>query len=315
MSLAFLANIGKSAASLGQKAKFFWRVHGPLIKTVTAVGTGVGATVTACVATTKLEPIIDVHNAELENMKARHEEDPQDYDEKALHKDMRKLYRHTIASIGKLYSLPAALQVASIACSIGSYRQLHAENLAIGAAYVALDKAYKAIKPAPTSEPLRLGDGSRSDEFDVEEEDGAQEGNRVGWAELDDVIHGEEFSPYARWFRPSNINWRNDPLHNEAYFRKCAEIANDWLYSDGHVYLERIYQLMDLELSEAGARVGWVANKWDDDGTPFVGDGKIVITYKPVYLTGAGDDDFPSAYILDFNVDGLIEHIYKHKRY
>lgn len=208
----------------------------PEILTVVGIGTSVGATVTACAATTKLEPILDEHRVAAENVK----EDP-NLDEKEKKKELTKVYAKTGKKLVKLYALSAALEGVSVACQIGSTGMLRKENKALTAAYAALLGAYK------------------SQQEDIPKEVEAVDEN----GEKTTVKVSNRLSPYAVIFDKNNPNWRKRAADNETFLVCQMNAANDILHARGHIFLNEVYDLIGMPRTEAGQFVGWVDGMGD----------------------------------------------------
>ena len=290
------AMILKPFAAIGRKTSLFWKAHGAAIQTGASIGLGVASTVTACVATTKLEGVVDEHKERIDNLKASLAAEPPIITEQEYKTELRKTYAHTAKEVGKLYWLPALLQVGSALCSIGSYRQLRADNLALGAAYIGLDKAYKALKAKSGEEQKDVVFVESAEKAELPEPSTQPD----GYATYDlDTLAGEELSPYARMITKGNPIYDDDVERMLATIRKFQTYLEDEKITDGWVYLERAYKYMHLEASEASAAVGWAR----------YGDGDDQILIKTIVLNGG------EAYIVDFNVDGPLRYLYKGRKF
>lgn len=243
----------------------------PEILTAVGIGTSLAATVTACKATTELEPILDRHKEAVDDIHAR--EFASEKEQKAA---LTKAYLGTGKKLAKLYALPAALEGVSIACQIGSTKVLRKENKALTAAYMGLLEAYRSQHNGSAKK-----DGSEGEETAKEQ---------------DTVSVTNALSPYAIVFDKKNGNWRRRASDNKTFLICKMNEMNDLLHARGHVFLNEVYDNVGMPRTEAGQLVGWV------DGM-----GDSFIDFNMVEGTDADGDN---VFWIDFNVDGSIMYIF-----
>lgn len=257
----------------------------------------VGSTVLACRATLKLHEVLEESQNDLETAKTVKENYPEKYSDEDVRKDVAIIYVRSGVKVVRLYAPSVILGAASIAALTKSHNILQDRNAALTAAYVALDKSFREYRQRVVE---KYGEDEdrylRHDtEVVVSSEDGKKKPQtmvRVGPGEP---------SGYARFFDQLSRNWSKEPEYN-VYFLKCQQnYMNDLLNARGHVFLNEVYDALDLPRSQAGSVVGWVRGS---DGDGYIDFG--------VFRPDASDSviDFVNgregAVLLDFNVDGVI---------
>ena len=130
------------------KAGLKLKKHSPEI--LAAVGTVgvVASAVMACKATTKISEILDDTNDQLNTIRGA-STDPnlaERYSVDDAKKDTTIVYIQTGVKFAKLYGPAVAVGVASIGCLLGSNHILRKRNVALAAAYTAVDKSFKAYR-------------------------------------------------------------------------------------------------------------------------------------------------------------------------
>lgn len=254
----------------------------------------VGSTVLACRATLKMDEIVDEAKSKLDLAKTLEHED---YGEKDRQRDISLIYFQTSVKVVRTYLPAIIVGSASIAALTYSHNILTRRNIALTAAYSALDKGFReyrarVIDKYGEDEDRNLRYGSQ--EVEVIDEKGKSK----------KVIRAAPGTPsiYARFFDSYSANWGKDHDYN-MYFLLCQQNwANDCLKARGHVFLNEVYDLLGLDRSKAGAVVGWIQSKngETDNHISFgVFDGKTQVARD--FVNG-----YEGAILLDFNVDGVI---------
>lgn len=271
--------------------------HSPTILFGSGIVLGVATVATACKATLKIESVLDRHEEMAEKIKTVQSPD---YSERDRKSDMTKLYIQTVAQFTKLYGPSILLGMASVACLTQSHRILSSRNAALTAAYSAVDKAFKEYRSRVVADQGAEKDreyryGSETKEVLVEDTNGPKK-KKV-------KVPGDgKYSMYARLFDETNPSWQNNAEYNMAFLRLQQNWANDRLRSRGHLFLNEVYDCLNLEHTPAGSQVGWLYNKGTgDDYVDFgIWDDKNMDSTVN-FMSGLEDCLF-----LDFNVDGVI---------
>ena len=94
------------------------------------------------------------------------------------------------------------------------------------------------------------------------------------------------------------------------FLRRIQDQANDKLRLRGHLFLNEVYDMLDIPRTRAGAVVGWVYDENRKDSDCFVDFGlyndALHDEAKRLFINGN-----ERAVLLDFNVDGVIYDLLK----
>jgi hypothetical protein len=264
----------------------------------------------ACKATTKISSILDesretvdaIHDT-LERVEAGEDIDYSVEDSK---KDLVITYAQTGLKITKLYAPAAILATVSISSIVASHHILRKRNVALAAAYATVDKSFKEYRNRVTE---RFGNevereiryGIKAKEFTETKVD--ENGKEKSTEITTNVVDTTPSSPYAKFFDASSKAWEKDPEYNLMFLRGQQAYANDLLRARGHLYLNEVYDMLDIPRTKAGQVVGWIYDEKNPIGDNYVDFG-IYETHR------MANRDFVNGYepviILDFNVDGNI---------
>lgn len=265
--------------------------NSPHIFFVAGLGGAVGATVMACKATLKTEPILDQIKEEVEAAKLRGPYASQKEENQAV----ARVYVRGAAKIGKLYAPSVVVGGLAVACLTGSHVQLTRRNTALMGSLAATMQAFETYR-----ERVRevLGVEAEKDLYDGTESQTIKHPD--GTKELVKVRTRPGLSLYAKQFDRSNPKWQKNAEMNRAFIQIQQDIANHDLNAQGYVFLNDVYEALGFERTKAGQHVGWVRN---GDG-----DGYIDFGLQEIHNAGLVDGTTKEAW-LDFNVDGPIEAI------
>lgn len=297
-------NITRSLHKVGFKIK----KHSPEILAVVGV-VGVGATVvTACVATTKLSDILDETTDTIEkiNETVANPDFADKYSEEDATKDKVIVYTQTSVKIAKLYAPSVILGVASVGCFLTSHNILRKRNIALAAAYAAVDKGFKEYRSRVVErfgealdQELRFNVKAKEFEEVVINEKGEEEIVKKTVS----VVDPNTYSDYARFFDEACPGWSKDPEYNLTFLKRQQNFANEKLQTNGFLFLNDVYEMIGIPKTKAGQIVGWIYDEKNPVGDNFVDFG--------IYdVNNEAKRDFVNGYersiLLDFNVDGNI---------
>lgn len=117
---------------------------------------------------------------------------------------------------------------------------------------------------------------------------------------------GNGTSIYARFFDESSRCWQKNPEYNLTLLKRVEHDANQRLRSEGVLFLNDVYDMLDIPRTKAGQKVGWRYFKNPEDN--IYGDNYVSLGIHNV--NRAGNRDFVNGYqpvvLLDFNVDGAV---------
>lgn len=283
--------------------------HSPELLLAGGIILGVGATVMACKATLKVEGVLDVYHKNLENitmvMDPENREKFENYTDEDAKRDKFVNFIQTIGKLGKLYAPAIGLGIMSVSCLLGSYRIMNQRQIALNAAYLAVKKAYDDYRERVKEE---IGEEAEDDLFHGVKKITSEEvvKNKKGDEKVVKkeglVRNGSGYSPYARFFDESSVYFRKDQGLNKLFLIQTQSQMNDLLKLRGHVFLNEVYDALDIPHSKEGAVVGWKLGN---------GDNYIDFGIWDPYKEGARRfvNEFERAILLDFNVDGVIYDI------
>ena len=285
--------------------------HSPEILLVVGITGTVASAVLACKATLKVEKIIRNHKSKVESINNVWESiqagdiSTSEYSEQDRKKDLTIAYVQTAVGFVKLYGPAVTLGAASIACLLGGHRIMKKRNVALVAAYKAVEESFNAYRQRVKDDFGEEKDyiyknGLKSET--VTEIDVGEDGKPIKVKKT--KLNADDATPsmYARFFDETSTEWSKTPEYNLLKLRAEQNYMNDLLKTRGHVFLNEVYDTLGLERSQAGAAVGWVFDK-DKGGDNFIDFGVFDgdTQRKRDFVNG-----YERAVLLDFNVDGVI---------
>lgn len=301
-------NFMMKASRMFNNAGLQIKKHSPeILLGVGIVGT-VASTVMACKATTKLDSILKetkqttdiIHaGATVGNIEGH------EYTQEDAKKDLTIVYAQTGVKLVKLYAPAIAVGALSIACIVSGHKILKGRNLALAAAYAAVDKGFKDYRKNVVEKfgeeiDKELRYNVKAKEYETKETD--EKGKEKTTKEIVNVVDSDA-SVYARFFDELCPDYEKDAEFNLMFLRKQQEWANEVLRSRGHLFLNEVYDSLGIPRTKAGQVVGWIYDEKKPVGDNYVDFG--------IYNTKrASNREFVNGYekaiLLDFNVDGDI---------
>lgn len=248
------------------------RQHSPAILFGAGV-IGVGTTVVlACRATLKLEDTLAETKLKLDKIDAAAKLKDPDFNEDTQKKAQVAVYVSSGMKIVRLYAPAAVVGLASIGALTGAQVILNRRVAGLGAAYMAVQEAFdkyrsRVIEKYGVEDDIEFRHQFEDREYVEEAEDGSGPVVKTVRQPTDGSLSG-----YARLFDEHNHNWKRDP-HGNLMFLSCQQNwANQMLQNRGHLFLNEVYDMLGFDRTQAGALVGWVWRKHEDDqvGDPYV---------------------------------------------
>lgn len=295
--------IMKSVNGVASKTIMKLKKHSPEILVVAGIAGTVVSAVLACKATTKVAEILDETKGTLDTI---HEGmktgaiNGQEYTTEDGKKDTVVVYAQTGMKLAKLYGPAIILGTLSITSILASNNILRKRNVALGAAYAAIDKSFKEYRGRvierfgeQVDTELKYGiKAKKFGEIEVDPETGKEKKVKKTVMVADPNLQ----SDYAVYFDSKSRNYETNPDYNRMFLKAQQAFANDKLQTRGHLFLNEVLDDLDLPRTPAGQIVGWT--KDGPDG---------YVNFRIVEVERETEDGrHEPALLLDFNVEGNI---------
>ena len=284
--------------------------HSPEILVVAGVVGTVTSAVIACKATIKLNDILNesketvdkIHHA-IENPEKLSEE----YTEEEGKKDLAIVYTQSVLKVTKLYAPSVILGTLSITAILTSNNILRKRNVALAAAYTAVNKSFKEYRGRVVERfgkeldhELRYNIKAKEFEEKVIDEKTGKEKTVKKTVEIAEI---DQYSDYAKFFDEGCAGWTKDPEKNLFFLRRQQDYANEVLKAKGYLFLNDVYDMLGIPRTKAGQIVGWIYDEKNPIGDNFVDFGIYDGNKETVrnFVNG-----YERTILLDFNVDGNI---------
>lgn len=295
--------IMKSVNGVTSKAVMKLKKHSPEILVVAGTAGTVVSAVLACKATTKVAEILDETKGTLDTIHDGMETgaiNGQEYTTEDGKKDTVVVYAQTGMKLAKLYGPAIILGTLSITSILASNNILRKRNVALGAAYAAIDKSFKEYRGRvierfgeQVDTELKYGiKAKKFEEIEVDPETGKEKKVKKTVMVADPNLQ----SDYAVYFDSKSRNYETNPDYNRMFLKAQQAFANDKLQTRGHLFLNEVLDDLDLPRTPAGQIVGWT--KDGPDG---------YVNFRIVEVERETEDGrHEPTLLLDFNVEGNI---------
>lgn len=295
--------IMKSVNGVASKTVMKLKKHSPEILVVVGIAGTVVSAVLACKATTKVAEILDETKGTLDTIHEGMETgaiNGQEYTTEDGKKDTVVVYVQTGVKLAKLYGPAIILGTLSITSILASNNILRKRNVALGAAYAAIDKSFKEYRGRvierfgeQVDTELKYGiKAKKFEEIEVDPETGKEKKVKKTVMVADPNLQ----SDYAVYFDSKSRNYETNPDYNRMFLKAQQAFANDKLQTRGHLFLNEVLDDLDLPRTPAGQIVGWT--KDGPDG---------YVNFRIVEVERETEDGrHEPALLLDFNVEGNI---------
>lgn len=295
--------IMKSVNGVTSKAVMKLKKHSPEILVVAGIAGTVVSAVLACKATTKVAEILDETKGTLDTIHDGMDTgaiNGQEYTTEDGKKDTVVVYAQAGMKLAKLYGPAIILGTLSITSILASNNILRKRNVALGAAYAAIDKSFKEYRGRvierfgeQVDTELKYGiKAKKFEEIEVDPETGKEKKVKKTVMVADPNLQ----SDYAVYFDSKSRNYETNPDYNRMFLKAQQAFANDKLQTRGHLFLNEVLDDLDLPRTPAGQIVGWT--KDGPDG---------YVNFRIVEVERETEDGrHEPALLLDFNVEGNI---------
>jgi len=265
------------------------------------------STVIACKKTLKVNDILEEKRKTVDNIHECLEAEDIEYTQEDANKDLTIVYTQTGVKLFKLYLPAIALGALSITSIVAGHTILKKRNVALMAAYAIIDRSFKRYRSNVVE---RFGEeidnelryNVKTTEIITKDEKGKEKKEVVKTTDGEGVITG--YSDYAKFFDASCEAFTKDPEFNLMFLRRQQDFANEKLKCQGHLFLNEVYDMLDIPRTKAGQVVGWI---YDPKNKDSIGDNYVDFgIYKNCEPHRRFVNGLEQNILLDFNVDGVI---------
>lgn len=285
-----------------------FKKHSPEILVGAGIVGAVASGVMACKATLKIDDVLSETKDNLEKINGYVEENgySDKYTETDYKKDLTISYVKGGMELAKLYAPSVALGALSITAILAGHHILRKRNVALAAAYTAIDSSFKQYRNRVVEKfgeeldkELKYGIKAKEIEETVVNEDGTE----TTIKKTVNVADPLNVSEYAKFFDDGCKGWTKDPDFNLMFLRDQQKYANLLLKQKGHLFLNEVYDLLGIPRTTAGQVVGWLYDEKCPNGDNYVDFGiyDLYDDKKRDFVNG-----YERTILLDFNVDGPI---------
>ena len=312
-----LNNITNNFTRTFNKVGIQLKKHSPEILVVAGIVGTVTSTVMACKATTKVNDVLADSKEELDKIHVAGERlekgkellcnDGSKYTEEQNKKDLAIVYTQSAIKVAKLYAPSVILGALSITAILSSNNILRKRNVALAAAYTAIDKSFKEYRGRVVERfgkeldhELRYNIKAKEFEETVVDEKTGKEKKVKKTVEVSEL---DQYSDYAKFFDEGCAGWSKDPEKNLFFLKRQQDYANEVFKAKGHLFLNDVYDMLGIPRTKAGQIVGWIYDEKNPVGDNFIDFG-IYDTHKEANRSFV--NGYERTILLDFNVDGNI---------
>lgn len=314
-----LNELTNAATRTFHKVGFQLKKHSPEILVVSGVVGTVVSAVVACKATTKINFVLEEtkHNVDIIHTSAEKGEvvvpaenggtEVVPYTAEDSKKDLTIVYAKTAVKVAKLYAPAVVLGAASITGILCGHNMLRKRNLALAAAYTAVDTGFKQYRNRVIE---RFGEQmDRELKYDIkakeiEEVTTDKKGKEKTVKSTVEVADpAGAMSPYTFCFDETSSCWVRDAESNKFFLARQQDYANEKLKSRGYMFLNEVLDMLGIPRCRAGQTVGWMYDEKNPIGDNYIDFGVLNIHCEANrnFVNG-----LEKSIWLNFNVDGDI---------
>lgn len=304
--VAFINNVSRTFHKVG----FTLKKHSPeILVGIGVVGT-VASAVLACRATLKVNDVIEESKTNIDKIHTATEKGVTEaglpYHAEDSKKDLTIVYAQTGFKFVKLYAPSVLLGAASLGCILTSHNIIRKRNIALAAAYTAVDTGFKEYRGRvierfgkDLDKELRYNIKAKEIEEVIVDENGKEKTVK----KTIEVANPNTYSDYARCFDETCAGWERNAEHNLFFLRQQQNYANELLKTQRYLFLNDVYKMLGIPVTQAGQAVGWLYDEECPNGDNYVDFGiyDLYDEKKRNFVNG-----YEKSIWLDFNVDGPI---------
>lgn len=255
------------------KAKLWGIKRSPEILLAAGIISGGVALFTAVKETLKAEEVLDEHERKMDEIVgaldlANTSEEEIDYTEDDAKKDKVKAYIQTGWAFAKLYAPTFIFAGLSLTCILTSHGIMRKRNLALAATLATVRSAFDDYKGRVIRDlGPEMNEHFLYDTVDKTIEKEVTDDNGKTKKVKEKYKAPTANSAYSRFFDESNPNWEKDGSANYFFIRSQLIYLQDKLISKGHLFLNEVYDALDMPITIAGQSAGWIYDYSNRDKT------------------------------------------------
>ena len=296
----FKALATTATSVVGRQALKFQK-HSPTIMFAGGIVGVVATVVLSSKATLQLEAIAEDAKNKLDAANSLHDSKHPDYSEQDFQNDRVIVFAQAGVKVVKIYAPALVVGILSVAALTGAHVTLNRRNVAVTAAYAALDKGFReyqerVIDVVGPEKELEYRYGVASEEVETIDAKGKKRTTVVKSA--------AGGSPYARFFDARNQNWSPTAEYNLFFLKGHQNTLNDRLRVRGWITLNDAYDALGMDRTKAGLVMGWVLDGKGDNFVDFgIWDDQNMERVHN-FMTGA-----EGQLLIDFNVCHIFDQV------
>lgn len=302
-----------------KKAQFNFEQNKGLYFTLLSAGLEIGALILMARQAPKAEKVLIPTNKKINKLKEELN-DSEKINNKLIYpeehkKEIRKIQRKTLIEIAKIYSGPAILAGLSLTFMGTSYKVMKDKQIALGAAYVTLENAFKAYRNRVKE---HLGENEENIIYkDIRDAEIKKEVVDPETGEIKEVLENIKKAhtggPWEIFFDAASPIWHKNGRTNYETLMNLQTQANITLRSEHYIFLYDIFKMLEIpescinkDLLAASRVIGWIYDPYDASRSSWVSFGisDEMGNYNETGKTLFDNDE--KDVMLSFNPDGNI---------
>lgn len=260
-------------------------------------------TVTACIAAFKERDVIYDMQEDLDEIHANENLTKEEKNKKIFH-----VYVRTGVATVKHFALPVIFEGLGIAMITKSHTMMKTDMAALGAELTKKTQDFSQYRKNVVDDAGKEKDmeylGIKKREWEESEVDA--DGSEVITHKTGNFIEGDlsGYSIHAKFFDEASRKFCDNPEDNICFLQRMQDICTQKLRAEGYLFLNDVYDILDIPRTVIGQQVGWILGK----GPDYVDFGLYEIYRDGHYNSAKADfiNGYEKAILLDFNVYGYI---------
>ena len=267
-----------------------WTIqHSPEILLGTSIAAGIGATVTGCIAMTKMEKINEKHKEALDILHTAKVNDKgeilpgteADTTTPEYKRAITKEYGRYWIDIAKTWAPCVGLTLLSGTCALGSFKIINKRLIIAETAFAGVSQAFEKYRDNVIEDQGEEKDlyyatnGALKKKQELIAKGKYKEREPKALSEVPGITTDSKDGIFHYHFNKDTVKWTcysDAPFYNIRLLDTAASIFNRQLKENGVVLLDEVYTYLGLDLSEiyaekaAGRTYGWTLDGYAEDG-------------------------------------------------